>query len=69
MPDSQGKPLPPLPDEAFDGERQKTELVFTKCPHNSLKLVSAMDVQCQKCGCGWSGPQAHLLYESWLKSK
>ncbi len=69
MPNKDGSLLPPLPDEAFDGDRQKTELVFTKCPHDKLELKSATNVQCMKCGAGWSGPQAHLLYESWLKSK
>lgn len=51
---SEEKPLPPLPDEAFDGERETTELKFTPCTHQ-LELVSATVARCTRCPAQWQG--------------
>lgn len=55
--------LPPIAEETLDGEKEKTELSFKKC-HHKLKLISSTEVKCIKCGSGWTGPNAYLLYES-----
>lgn len=55
--------LPPLSEEAFDGEKEKTEIEFKGCKHK-LKLISSTEVKCIKCGAGWTGPNAYLLYEA-----
>ena len=51
---SEEKPLPPLPDEAFDGERETTELKFTPCIHK-LELLSATVARCTRCPAQWHG--------------
>lgn len=53
--------LPPLSDEVFDGEKQKTELVFQRCKHKEVKFVGGM-LRC-KCGNSWGGPNLHELYK------
>lgn len=55
--------LPPIAEESFDGEKKKTELEFRKCQHK-LKLISSTEVKCIKCGAGWQGPNAQLLYQA-----
>lgn len=54
--------LPPLPDEAFDGEHEKTEIKFIKCPHKDVSIVNRNELRC-KCGSGWSGPNIAQLYK------
>ncbi len=60
MPDTEGKPLPPIPDEAFDGNKEKTELKFPKCSHKNARLIDAHTVRCS-CGACWTGPDAKVL--------
>ena len=60
MPDNQK--LPPLSEEAFDGQNYKTELRFNKCSHKDVQIVGN-ELRC-KCGAGWSGPQINKLYEA-----
>lgn len=55
--------LPPIAEESFDGEKKKTELEFRKCQHK-LKLISSTEVKCIKCGAGWQGQNAQLLYQA-----
>lgn len=63
MPDKDGKALPPLPEEALDGYRERTELQFTRCQHEP-EIVSSTHVRCKKCGCGWTGPEAYKLVQT-----
>lgn len=58
--------LPPLPDEAFDGERYTTELKPTRCPHKNVKYVHG-ELRCS-CGAAWSGPNLASLYAAFTKS-
>lgn len=61
MPDSQGKSLPPLPEEAFEqGYKESTEIKFVKCPHNNVKLKSSIELSCT-CGANWYGPDVREL--------
>lgn len=53
MPDINGEPLPPLPDEVFDGEKDSKELKFTHCQHK-MKYISANEIICEKCGVGYN---------------
>lgn len=53
--------LPPLPPEAFDGVKEKTELTFTKCPHKKVSVVNG-ELRCA-CGAAWSGPNIAELYK------
>lgn len=61
------KQLPPLPDEAFDGQRfeapiHKTKPLPKRCTHKGkATLVSSTELKCE-CGSGWSGPNIHQLY-------
>lgn len=52
--------LPPLPEEAFDGEHQSAALTNTRCSHSSVKIQDGVLV-CT-CGAGWSGPNILELY-------
>lgn len=57
------KKLPPLSEEAFEhGEKEKTEIKFTKCPHDNVQLISGNELKC-KCGAGWTGPNILQLYQ------
>jgi hypothetical protein len=59
------EPLPPLPNEVFDGEKFSVELKENKCPHKDIKLIDNV-IRC-KCGAAWSGPQIGRLYEALKK--
>lgn len=48
------KPLPPIEESSFDGEKESTEIKFVKCEHE-LVAVSANEVKCVKCPVGWIG--------------
>lgn len=53
--------LPPLQDEAFDGEKERTELHFKRCSHKNVKFDNGK-LLCT-CGAGWQGPKIAELYE------
>lgn len=57
--------LPPIPDEAFDGEKFSTQVSFPKCNHAKAKFINS-ELRCP-CGAAWSGPNLHDLYKT-LKS-
>jgi hypothetical protein len=59
--------LPPLPDDAFDGEKQSVQVQFQKCPHKNIKIISSTEVRCE-CGVGWTGKDVHKLSDSNLKT-
>lgn len=48
-------PLPPLPDEAFDGERESVKIEFVTCKHE-LTAVSSTMARCTHCTACWTGP-------------
>lgn len=67
MPDEQGKTLPPLPDEAFDGHKEeapihKTEPLKQTCSHKQIRIISDSEVRCG-CGAGFTGPNILKLYK------
>lgn len=66
MSDSENK-LPPLPDEAFDGEKYSVEVKTSKCNHD----VTLKDnkIICKQCGAIWQGPQLARLYEAFTRQK
>lgn len=68
MPDKQGKTLPPLPDDVFDGEKYSVEIKTEKCKHEPM-LVSGHEIRCKKCGVGWSGPGIDRLYNVMIGKK
>lgn len=53
--------LPPIQDESFDGEKQKTELKFVRCSHKKISFVNG-ELRCP-CGNSWIGPNLHELYK------
>lgn len=53
--------LPPLPDEAFDGEKHTTEIQIPKCPHKQVKIENN-ELRCT-CGAAWTGTGIHELYK------
>ena len=59
MPDNQK--LPPLSEEAFDGDNYKTELRFNKCSHKDVQIVGN-ELRC-KCGAGYMGSNIAVLYK------
>ena len=61
MPDKE--PLPPLPDEVFDGSKESKELKFEKCKHD-MNFISPTEIRC-KCGVGYTGTSREIseLYE------
>lgn len=59
--------LPPLPNEAFDGEKYNTEIKTEKCKHD-VELINNTHIRCKKCGVGWSGPQIGRLYAELSKN-
>jgi hypothetical protein len=66
MPDSQGKPLQPLPNEAFEyGEKYTITLEENKkCPSNHKNVTyddAKREVRCS-CGAVWSGHDVYKLY-------
>lgn len=60
------EPLPPLPDEAFDGEKYSAEIKAKPCKHRVI-LVDG-EIKCKKCGAGWRGPHIERLYEAFKKA-
>ena len=54
--------LPPLLDEAFDGEKYTTELKNKKCSHKNVKLMGNV-IYC-KCGAQWQGPNIQSLWQA-----
>lgn len=60
------QPLPPIPEESFDGDKQKTEVHFTRCKHEKVSFVNG-ELRCP-CGSAWSGPDIHKLYTALHKS-
>jgi hypothetical protein len=67
MPDAQGKTLPPLPEESFDGHREEAAIPRDKplektCEHKDVQIVSSTEIKCA-CGSGWSGPDILELYK------
>lgn len=60
-------PLPPIPKEAFDGEKAQAAIPKDKpmekrCTHKQVKLLSSTELKCE-CGSGWSGPNIVQLYK------
>lgn len=55
--------LPPLPEEAFDGEKHSVTLEFPKCKHE-LILIKSQEVKCKKCGAGWIGGGVEKLLQT-----
>ncbi len=75
MPDSNGQPLPPLPEEAYEhGEKhtadipQKGELP-NKCLHKSNQVTIDHIKREVKCTCGsvWTGFGFEKLYDAMQK--
>lgn len=63
MPSDEEK-LPPIEDEAFDGERESITLKPRAiCTHKDVQYVKErQELQC-KCGSGWGGPNLDSLYK------
>jgi len=59
---SSKEPLPPLPDEAFDGEKETVEIKHTTCEHKDVELKDNT-LTCKKCHAGWQGHDVATLYE------
>jgi len=55
--------LPPLPDEAFDGEKYVTELKNNKCDHKEAVLKGNI-IYCKTCGAEWQGPGIGALWQA-----
>lgn len=55
--------LPPISEESFDGEKESTEIVFTKCNHE-LYAISGNEIRCKKCGAGWQGQGVTSLLQT-----
>lgn len=59
--------LPPLPDDAFDGEKYSVDLpqhdsLPKRCDHKKATLASSTEVHCS-CGSGWTGENAAQLHK------
>lgn len=66
MPDSNGKPLPPLEDDPL-GYKETAEIRFTRCPHKNTKLVSGIELRCT-CGANWHGQDVRQLQKLFNQS-
>jgi hypothetical protein len=53
--------LPPIPEESFDGVKEKTEVKFNRCSHSKIKFING-ELRC-KCGAAYSGPNLHKLFK------
>lgn len=53
--------LPPIENESFDGDKQKTDIKFDHCIHKDVKFVNG-EIRCM-CGNAWGGPGLHELYK------
>ncbi len=40
------KPLPPIEEETFDGEKHKVEIIDKRCQH-VLELVGSIEARCK----------------------
>lgn len=49
--------LPPLQEDAFDGEKYKAEMgTKNRCQHMGfVEFVGNSRIQCRRCGNGWEG--------------
>lgn len=56
--------LPPLPEEVFDGEKQKYDIpkVLPRCKHDKVEFKNG-ELRCP-CGSAWSGPNLQELYKA-----
>lgn len=68
MPDEQGKPLPPLESEAFDGYKEEASIhrdlpLEKHCKHKDIKLISGTQLLCG-CGVGFQGTNILTLYKA-----
>lgn len=66
---SQENKLPPIDDESFDGDKQKTTLVENRCEHRDTKVISGSELRCS-CGAVWIGESIvnlHNLLQSRAK--
>lgn len=63
LPDDQSKKLPPLPDEAFDGDKESVKLEFKKCNHD-FYLRSSRELRCKHCTICLEGDSVHLLLQT-----
>lgn len=54
--------LPPLPEEAFDGEKYETRIEHVRCDHKEL-ILGSNTLSCKKCKVGWEGHDVYRLYE------
>lgn len=60
--------LPPIPKDAFDGEKYESPVPKDKplekrCKHKGkVALMSSTEIKCQ-CGTGWSGSNVKQLFE------
>jgi len=59
MPKSDGSPLDPLPNEAFDGEKYSVELKPNDHKHKYVKM-SPTEIRCN-CGSGFTGSNIDTL--------
>lgn len=55
--------LPPIPEDSFDGEKESTEIVFTKCEHE-YEIISANEIKCKKCHAGLIGQGVTQLLQT-----
>ena len=60
--------LPPLPDEAFDGEKYNVTLKNKKCKHKNVTLNGNV-IYCPDCGAEWSGPGIGALWQAFKERK
>ncbi len=52
--------LPPLPEESFDGEKERTEIIDNRCEHRDT-IVLGGELHCTHCTASWSGSNIHDL--------
>ncbi len=60
--------LPPLPPEAFDGEKYSVELKNERCKHKGVVLNGNI-IYCKDCGAEWSGPGIGALWQAFKERK
>jgi len=47
--------LPPLPDSAFDGYKESTEIKPNLCAHKETEIISGNELRCKLCPASWNG--------------
>ena len=62
------EPLPPLPEEAYDGYKEDAPIPRDKplektCNHSMVTIVSSTELRCG-CGVGWNGANVIELYNA-----